>query len=200
MKLFITHASPYARATRIVVREQSLQSRVSEQVAHPFDNPPEFIASNPLGKVPCLLLDSGASIMDSQVICDYLDRGEGDGRLSLPSGEDWQLQTLHSVCQGLMDTLVLRRVEDARAQQGLRSDFWWDRYSHAAGRTLHWLEQRCDTLPGALSMTHISLGSALAYLDFRHPDISWRADFPRLARLSEQLEARPSFADTLLRD
>ena len=34
---------------------------------------PEFLADNPLGKVPALTTDDGLPLFDSRVICEYLD-------------------------------------------------------------------------------------------------------------------------------
>ena len=42
----------------------------------------------------------------------------------------------------------------------------------------------------------VCVGCALGYLDFRFPEIDWRADHPNLARLFEKLAQRPGFADT----
>jgi len=48
-----------------------------------------------------------------------------------------------------------------------------------------------------LSLADISVGVALGYLDFRFPEIDWRAAHPNLQRLFDKLVQRPSFADTL---
>ncbi|SEA45034.1 glutathione S-transferase family protein [Microbulbifer marinus] len=199
MKLYFTHASPYARSARIVLREQQLDQRVQEEVSHPFNNAEDFIACNPLGKVPCLNRESGEAIMDSEVICTYLDKEFGDGRLSRALDTDWNLKTFYSVCSGLIDTLVLRRVEKVRESEGLRSDFWWQRYDSAIRRTLDYLEERVGQLPEPLNLAHINLACALAYLDFRHGDIDWRSGRPQLSQFTERMEARDSFATTALR-
>ncbi len=47
------------------------------------------------------------------------------------------------------------------------------------------------------SLSDIAVGCALGYLDFRFPDIDWRAKHASLARLAEKLAQRPSFIDTL---
>lgn len=197
MKLYFTHASPYARSARIVLREHNLQSRVQELVSHPFENAEDFIASNPLGKVPALALDNGQAVMDSEVICAYLDREQGDGRLSRPLEEDWALKTFYSVCSGLTDTAVLLRVEKTREQQKLRSDFWWQRYQAAIARTLDYLESQLACLPQEQSLAQINLACSLGYLEFRHPELDWRAGRPALAQRVAELEARPSFRDTV---
>jgi glutathione S-transferase len=47
-----------------------------------------------------------------------------------------------------------------------------------------------------LTLSDIAVGCALGYLDFRFPQIDWRAQHPNLARLQEKLMQRPSFQDT----
>ncbi|WP_237067102.1 glutathione S-transferase family protein [Microbulbifer guangxiensis] len=200
MKLYLTHSSPYARTARIVLREHGLLPRVQEKESHPFTNDSAFLTANPLGKVPCLVTDDGQAVMDSEVICAYLDRELGNGGLTAPLHQSWQLQTLYSVCSGLIDTLVLLRIEKSREHDGLRSEFWWQRYQDATRRTLDYLEQHIDILPGELSIAQINLAAALGYLDFRHPEIDWRSSHGKLAEVTERLEQRPAFRDTVLRD
>lgn len=73
MKLYWAPASPYARKARMVIAERELGSLVEEIIVPPYDDPPELIAANPLGKVPALLTDDGLTLFDSPVICAYLD-------------------------------------------------------------------------------------------------------------------------------
>jgi glutathione S-transferase len=47
-----------------------------------------------------------------------------------------------------------------------------------------------------LSLSDISVGCALGYLDFRFPDIDWRSAHPGLAKLQDKLAQRQSFIDT----
>ena len=46
------------------------------------------------------------------------------------------------------------------------------------------------------TLADIATGCALGYLDFRFPDIDWRAAHPNLARLDEKLAGRQSFIDS----
>ncbi|MFA0811638.1 glutathione S-transferase N-terminal domain-containing protein [Microbulbifer epialgicus] len=200
MQLFLTYSSPFARAVRIVIQEHKLQSCISGHFSHPFQNHEELTSSNPLGKVPCLVLDNGLTIMDSEVICSYLDMQLGDGRLSKEVNNSWNLRTLYSLTSGLTETLVQRQIEKVRERGGLRSEFWWLRYNSAISRTLDFLESRVVQIPGALSMLHINLGSALSYLDFRHADLNWRSQRPQLTALSGALEAQESFDVTPLHE
>ncbi|AWF82692.1 glutathione S-transferase [Microbulbifer sp. A4B17] len=200
MQLYLTFSSPFARKARIVVQEQNLQSVVTEHFSHPFHNENELISSNPLGKVPCLTLGNGSSIIDSEVICAFLDKSLGDGHLSAPLDNNWDLFTFHSVSSGLMDAAVHLQMEKLRARENLRSDFWWQRYFNAIERSLSYLEQHLAILPDNLSLTHINLCSALSYLDFRHEDFDWRSDHPKLMSMSEILEENESLAKCKLHE
>ncbi|GAB2887351.1 glutathione S-transferase family protein [Microbulbifer echini] len=200
MQLYLTYSSPFARTARIVVEEHKLHSCIKEYFSHPFHDLEELLSSNPLGKVPCLTLDNGNAIMDSEVICAYLDKQLGDGHLSAAIQSDWELRTLYSISSGLMEALVQRQMEKIRGREDLQSDFWWQRYNRAISRTLNYLETRVSLLPDQFSLLHITLGSALSYLDFRHEDFDWRDARPQLNALARTLEARESFIATPLHE
>ena len=87
MKLYLNQASPFARKTRIVARETGLADRVEEiETAVSLVNANEALArDNPLIKIPALITDSGETLYDSRVICEYLDTLHG-GRRRFPSG------------------------------------------------------------------------------------------------------------------
>jgi len=73
MKLLGAVTSPYVRKVRIVMAEKKLEYQFElEDVWAPDSTIVEF---NPLGKVPCLLMETGEALYDSRVIVEYLDRG-----------------------------------------------------------------------------------------------------------------------------
>ncbi|WP_444928496.1 glutathione S-transferase N-terminal domain-containing protein [Microbulbifer sp. SSSA002] len=200
MHLYLTFSSPFARKTRIVVQEHNLHAVVTEHFSHPFHNEGELISSNPLGKVPCLTLDNGTSVIDSEAICAFLDKSLGDGHLSASLDKNWNLVTFHSVSSGLMDAAVHLQMEKLRARENLRSEFWWQRYFSAIERSLGYLEKHLAILPDDFSLSHINLCSALSYLDFRHENFDWRSDHPKLTAMSEALEKRASLAKCKLHE
>ncbi|MEE4245803.1 MAG: glutathione S-transferase family protein [Kangiellaceae bacterium] len=173
MKLFYSTASPYARTCQVTLREVGLVAQQIEQATHPFDNEPEFLASNPLGKVPCLLVD-GQAIFDSEIICQYLDRTYNNSALFNTINNDWQLTTSFSLISGLLDLAVARRQEVMRDQEGIKSEFWWSRFNDGIERGLSELNQRVSLFPAELSQLDINCICLMDYLSFRHPDINWR--------------------------
>ena len=66
MKLIGSLASPYVRKVRVVMAEKKLDYHlILEDVWAPDTN---IQQSNPLGKVPCLLMEDGGAMFDSRVI------------------------------------------------------------------------------------------------------------------------------------
>jgi len=61
---------------------------------------------NPLRKVPALIIDDGM-LVDSTVICEYLDALAGGGHLIPLSGpERWRVLAAHAVAQGMTDAVI----------------------------------------------------------------------------------------------
>ena len=71
MRLIGSLTSPYVRKVRIVMAEKKLEYKfVSENV---WAGDTQIGASNPLGKVPCLVMDGQDAVFDSRVIVEYLE-------------------------------------------------------------------------------------------------------------------------------
>ena len=71
MKLYSIDNSPYAARVRMAIRHRQLPVEICPP-PEPLRSA-EFMKSYPLGKVPLLELDSGATIAESTVILDYLE-------------------------------------------------------------------------------------------------------------------------------
>ena len=197
MKLYYTKMSPYAHRVRMVISEIGVEQQIELIDAHPFNNTQSVLEANPLGKIPCLLSDDGA-ILDSEVICDYLDATTTGGQLFNAVYADWRLKTLYSICSGLMDAIVARRMEFMREEEGSKSEFWWQRFNDAITRTLTEIESKLPIFPEDYCILHINLLSSLAYLNFRHQDIDWRKNHPALAEFFDQHSQRESFINNPL--
>ncbi len=202
MKLIGTHSSPYVRKVRVVMAEKKLDYRfVEENVWAPGTTIGE---ANPLGKVPCLVMDGGEAVFDSRVIVEYLDTLSPVGRLIPTQGrERAEVKTWEALADGVMDAAILARLESVwtgRAE-GERSAAWID---YQLGKVRAGLQSMAQGLGDKafcsgihLSLSDIAVGCALDWLSFRFPDrIDWRADHPNLGRLMDKLAQRPSFADT----
>jgi glutathione S-transferase len=202
MKLIGATSSPYVRKVRVVMAEKKLDYQFVQEDVWSADT--SIMQSNPLGKVPCLVMEGGEALFDSRVIVEYLDTLSPVGKLIPPVGrERAEVKTWEALADGVLDALILARLEanwvHRKPQQ--RSQAWIDRQLGKAHASLKAMSQGLGDKPFCagiyLSLADIAVGCALGYLDFRFPDIDWRTPYPNLAKLHEKLMQRPSFADTV---
>jgi glutathione S-transferase len=161
-------------------------------------------ASNPLGKVPCLVLEGGEAVFDSRVIVEYLDTLSPVGKLIPSNGRDRaEVKTWEALADGLLDAAILARMEAGWAHRPpeQRSQPWIDRQLDKIDKALRAMSQGLAEKPfcsGAhLTLSDIAVGCALGYLDFRFSSIQWRNAYPNLDKLHEKLMQRQSFIDSL---
>jgi glutathione S-transferase len=201
MKLIGTTASPYVRKVRIVMAEKKLDYEfVVDDV---WSASTSIQSSNPLGKVPCLVMEGGEALFDSRVIVEYLDTLSPVGKLIPPSGrERAEVKTWEALSDGLLDSSILARLEEhwAGRTDAERSKAWIERQMHKVSACLESFSKALSDKPfcvgNHLSLADIAVGCSLGYLDFRFPQINWRDSHPNLAPYFEKLMLRPSFIDT----
>jgi glutathione S-transferase len=202
MKLIGSPTSPYVRKVCIVMAEKKLDYRmVAEDV---WSANTTIHASNPLGKVPCLVLEGGEAVFDSRVIVEYLDTLSPVGKLIPVNGrERAEVKTWEALADGLLDAAILARMEASWAHRPAeqRSQAWIDRQLGKIAEALRAMSQGLADKPycsGAhLSLSDIAVGCALGYLDFRFSSIAWRDKYSNLDKLHEKLMQRQSFIDSL---
>jgi glutathione S-transferase len=197
MKLFYSAQSPFARKVRVLIAEKAI-ANVALITVSPFEKPPELLAVNPLSKVPSLLLDDGMVLYDSRVICEFLDSLDDSAHLIPAHGQSrWTALRRHALADGLMDTTLLLALEVNRRPEHERSPQWIDRWCTTIRQTVDALESEIEQLPEVVDISHIAIGCALAYLDFRAADhVSWRDHGPRLAKWFTGFEQRPAMQTT----
>ena len=195
MKLYFSHASPYARKVRMTAIEVGLLDQTTLEVTDAWSAIAGLPDDNPLCKVPTLVLDDGTALYDSPVICEYLDH-LGRGHLFPPAGPArWLALRLQALGDGLCDAAVARRLEVMRPE-GQRSAAWIARQTTAMTRVCTTLEDWTETLSGPVTIGTLAVATALGYLDLRFAEDNWRAGRPKLAAWFEAFSARPSFQAT----
>jgi glutathione S-transferase len=201
MKLIGANASPYVRKVRIVMAEKRVDFVfVLENV---WADDTAIAKSNPLGKVPCLVMEGGEAIFDSRVIVEYIDTLSPVGKLIPAQGrERVEVKTWEALADGLVDAAILARLEATWAgrKDSERSQAWIDRQLGKVHASLKSMSQGLGDKPFCsgihLSLSDIAVGCALGWLEFRFPQIDWRSGHPNLGKLLDKLMQRPSFADT----
>jgi glutathione S-transferase len=201
MKLIGSLTSPYVRKVRIVMAEKKLDYQFETEDVWGNDR---ILASNPLGKVPCLVMEGGEAVFDSRVIVEYLDARSPLARLiPEPNRERTEVRTWEALADGILDAAILARLEATWAGRTpeQRSQVWIDRQLGKVRASLEAISVGLAEKPWCsgihMTLADIAVGCALAYLSFRFPEIGWRAERPNLARLADKLNARQSFIDTV---
>ena len=202
MKLIGSLTSPYVCKVRIVLAEKKLDyTFVTEDV---WSADTRIAESNPLGKVPCLIMEGHEAVFDSRVIVEYLDTLSPVGKLiPAPGRERAAVKTWEALADGIMDAALLARMETIwpGRTDDQRSQAWIDRQLGKIDNALHAMSQGLGDKPFCsgvhMSLSDIAVGCALGYLDFRFPQIGWRAAHPNLHRLYDKLSQRQSFIDCM---
>lgn len=202
MKLIGSTTSPYVRKVRIVMADKKIDYQfVLEDVWAPDTTITE---SNPLGKVPCLVMEDGGAVFDSRVIVEYLDTLTPVGKLIPSSGrERAEVKCWEALADGVLDAGILMRLEETQRPSEQRSAPWLARQKSKVDAGLKAMSTGLGE--GAwcngshYSLADISVGCALGWLALRFPQIAWRDDYANLARLADKLAERLSFRDTVPR-
>ena len=192
MKLFYSGASPFVRKVMVTAIAAGVVDQIEKAPTNPWESPPELLASNPLSKLPCLVIDEGLALFDSPVICDYLASLGGE---LLPSHgpERWRVLKQQAIADGIMDAAIIRRMEATRPEEEARQKNM-QRQRMIVSNGLAALDAEP---PGdQLDLGTISIGCCLGWLDFRFADEPWRGSHPALERWFATFSQRPEMAQT----
>ena len=199
MKLIGSLTSPYVRKVRIVFSEKKLD------VDHTLENvwaPDTKIAqTNPLGKVPCLILDDGGVIYDSRVIAEYADGLSPVCKLIPAEARDRaSVRTWEALSDGIMDAGILARLERTLRPAEQQSQIWVDRQMGKINTALRQMSEHLGENAwchgNQMTLADIAVGCAIGYLLFRFPEVKWQTQYPNLDRLYQKLIQRASFIET----
>lgn len=198
MKLFDSAASPYVRKINVLLHELGKSDAVERvaTVTNALQSDPGLVAKNPLGRIPALERDDGATLYDSRVISAYLNDLFG-GSLYPQGARRWETLVLEATGDGILDCAVPMVYEIRLRPENERSPAYVEALWRKVERAVGVLNDRwISHLSGPLDAGHIAVGCALGYLDFRHEDRDWRSGNDALAAWFETFSARPSMQAT----
>ena len=143
-------------------------------------------------------MEGGEAVFDSRVIVEYLDARSPLARLiPEPNRERTEVRTWEALADGILDAAILARLEATWAGRTRRAALaGLDRPADEEGRaSLDAISTGLAAKPWCtgihMTLADIAVGCALGYLEFRFPQIAWRADHANLGRLADKLNARP---------
>ena len=200
MKLIGSSTSPYVRKVRIVMAEKKLDYQFVLEDVWSADT--KIGESNPLAKVPCLVMEDGGAVFDSRVIVEYLDTLTPVGKLIPASGrERAEVKCWEALADGLADAGILIRLESSQREASERSERWVARQQAKIEAALQAMSAGLGEGPWCngnhYSLADIAVGCALGWLEYRMPDTAWRDEYTNLSRLMDKLHERNSFRETM---
>ena len=202
MKLVYAQPSPFVRKVLVILEEAGKSGSIElvDGFGSPVAPSDNAMAVNPVGKIPCLVLNDGTSLYDSRVVTRYLDR---EFNLSLYPGGDAEFTTLtlEAHADAMMDAGVLCVYEKRCRDESIHSEDWLNAQRGKVNRALDALEEKwIPHLQGTMDIGHIGVGCALGYMDFRVEMGGWgdwRSNRPKLAAWGEEFMQRPSMKATV---
>lgn len=213
--------SPYVRRVAVSLRVLGLDyAQDTRSVFGDFD---DMLKTNPLGRIPSLILDDGTTLIDSGAILDWLDEIVGPARALVPPSGLSRRQALQVVAlacgaidkaggsgyERLIRPAAYRwpewiqrlRIQTGGAIAALAAVDWpqWDDTGDAAHVTQPNVTQPKVTQP-KVTQAEISTVCMLRYVEMTDPDLlidpASGARYASLTALTARCERLPAFAST----
>ena len=166
--------SPFGRKAKITAIFHKIQ--LEEKIIKVQES--KFLDNfNPLRKIPTLVINNNQTIIDSDNICLYFDEISSIETL-FKKENYWQIMSTISVANGIMESVLERRMELIRPSNEQSKGFI-NKQEIRTFRTINWLEKNWDNYKKTISMDQIAIAVALEYTKFRFTD-SWSKDCQKL--------------------
>lgn len=205
LKLLYAPTSPYVRKVMVCAHLAGVADQIQwlDSAANPVRRDDRIAVYNPLAKVPTLILADGQSLYDSRVICEYLAHMGGNADLFPAVGpRRWVALTQQALGDGLLDAALLARYERTARPAEYQWTVWREaqlvKVDACLGQIERQIEPQAATPPTqAPTIGEVTLGCALGYLDFRFPELDWRASHPRATQWEAAFRKLPAMQATL---
>lgn len=191
--------SPFVRKVRVALLEKGIEHEVVP--VPPFNQPPEFMAMSPLGKIP-VYQDGDFTVPDSSVIIAYLERVHPKPALH---PEDAQEYARALFLEEYADTKLAQTLGTVFFQRVVQGIFFKKDADEAlVARTIeqdfppvldyleHTLGEREYAAGAALSVADIALATQFQNLRHAREDVDAER-WPGVAAFVERMLSRPSF-------
>ena len=187
--------SPFVRKVLVFASECGMRERIALEAADVWSADTDIARDSPLGKIPAMRTPDGV-FTNSFACCDWLDQQHEGAALIPRRGPDrWRALQLHGLADGAMEAAVFIVNETLRRPK----EFIWsgsvERQQGKISGAMSALEHRAGDL-APVDIASITTACLLGYLDFRHKDLAWRAEAPKLAAFYSSFAQRPAMRAT----
>ena len=186
--------SPFGRKTKITSLVQEI--KLEEKIINVYEA--DFLDKhNPIRKIPTLVVNKLA-IIDSDNICLYLDTISKKNTL-FPKKKYWEIMSMTSIANGLMESVLERRMEMIRPDSEKSNNFI-NKQEVRITRTISWLENNWNNYNDSyLTMDQIAIACALDYTMYRFND-KWRTHNTKLNKWFSNFLEKDFMKSTLPRE
>lgn len=203
MQLIGMMDSPYVR--RVAVSMKLMGLPFEHQSISVFRQIDQFRQINPLVKVPTLVCDDGAVLMDSTLILDYLDSLVTADRSLMPREPRARRRALQNIGIALVacEKAVQRFYELTLRPAEKMHPPWLDRVTWQLVEAFDELEKIVPAAMPWLHGEHISqddvcIAVSWRFTQFVMPDLLDPARYPAMIHFSERAESLPAFISSPL--
>lgn len=191
MKLLYVKRSPYARKPRIMAIEKGIHlDLIDDDLA---SKSKLLLDSNPLGKVPTLILDNGETIYDSVVICQYLDEINEKPVLIPKAGKErYDVLKWQATADDMVTIAIYLYMEKVRHPQDFHKQFVETSEQNIL-KSYRYIESHLEDLK-PFSLAPITIACAIGYIHFRLPHLKVQG---KLAQWFDEISKRPSLQQTI---
>lgn len=188
--------SPYVR--RVAVSLRVLGFAYGHDTRSVFGDFESMRRTNPLGRIPSLVLDDGEVLIDSGAILDWLDEQVGPDRALIPANGPARRQALRRIAMaaGAIDKAGASAYERILRPATYRWPDWIARLRSQTEGAITALAAESWPADAALDQAQITTVCLVRYLQMTDPELLPHGRYPALDALSARLEARPEFQAT----
>ena len=183
--------SPFGRKTKVtaIVQEVKIEEKIIDVYKADF-----LDKYNPLRKIPTLTVNQ-LSITDSDNICFFLDSVSKKQTL-FPKKNYWEIMNIASIANGLMESVLERRMETIRPENEKSNNFI-NKQETRIKRTINWLENNWNNYnENYLTMDQIAVGCALDYTIFRFSE-NWKTENKKLNKWFSEFTEKDFMKSTI---
>lgn len=188
--------SPFVRRVAVTLRVLGFDYQHDQRsVFGDFDS---MRKTNPLGRIPSLVLDDGEVLIDSASIVDWLDERVGPQRALIPAAGPERRRALRliALASGAIDKAGASAYERFIRPAEYRWPDWIRRCRTQAEGAIAALAAEAWPEDAPLDQAQITTACMLRYVQMTDPDLRGKGRYPTLDALSQRLEARPEFQAT----
>lgn len=188
--------SPYTR--RVAVSLHLLGFSFERDTRSVFGDFDSMRTTNPLGRIPSLILDDGTTLIDSAAILDWLDQQAGPERALLPTSGQVRQQVLQRIAlaTGTIDKVMGIGYERLVRPERYRWPDWIARCRTQAEGGLAALAKQSWPVDSPLRQDWITTACMMRYVRLAVPDLLPPGRYPALDAVSDRCEALPAFKAT----